>query len=112
MILPASDEIDDLDLIALAHHARGIQVALEDDEIQFDGDAARVDVEAGEQFGNRERAGQVMRLTIERDGHSIERTQPSRSLPGRHLNGCLTAQSGDGTVSRYLHAEIGDVPQI
>jgi hypothetical protein len=81
MILPASDEIDDLDLVALAHDARGIQVSLEDNEVQFDSDAAWVDVEPGEQFGNRERAGQGMRLTIERDSHSIERTQQCWLLP-------------------------------
>ena len=75
MILPASDEIDDLHAIAFAHHAGAIQGALEDDLIVFDRNAARVDVESGEELGNRERAGQVVRLAIERDGHLIERTQ-------------------------------------
>jgi hypothetical protein len=81
MILPASDEIHDLDTIAFAHHAVAICVALEDDEIVFDRNAARVDVESGEKFGNRERAGQVVRLAIERDFHLIERTQRLGSAP-------------------------------
>ena len=74
MILPTSDEIHDLHAIAVAHHAGPIRVALEDDEIVFDRNAARVDVQSGEELGKRERAGQVVRLAIERDGHLFDRT--------------------------------------
>ena len=74
MILPASDEIHDLDLSALANHARGVRVALEHDQIEFDRDAAWVDPQAGEEFGDGEGARHVVRLTVERDSHTIERT--------------------------------------
>ena len=81
MILPASHEIDDLDAIAFAHDAGVICVALDDHEIVFDRNTARVDVESGEKFGNREWAREVVRLAIERDFHLIERTQPLGSAP-------------------------------
>jgi len=74
MILPASDEIHDLDLSALANHARGVCVAREHGEVEFNRDTARVDPQTGEEFGDGEWARQVVRLTVERDSHTIERT--------------------------------------
>ena len=53
--LSAADEIHDLDLVAVVDRGRGVGVALDDDEVAFDGDAARIDLEPREQVGDGQR---------------------------------------------------------
>src|SRR5436190_22022967 len=55
--LSATYEIDDLDLIALAHNAAVKRPTLEDDEAVLDGHAACCDRERSQQVTDRERTG-------------------------------------------------------
>src|SRR5580765_4896103 len=43
LILPAYDEVDDLDLISVRDRGRPVLVAFDDGEVALDGDRARVD---------------------------------------------------------------------
>lgn len=54
---PASDEVHDLHLIPAADEGRLEGPALENREIELDGDALRVDLEPGEQIGDRQLTG-------------------------------------------------------
>jgi hypothetical protein len=45
MILPTSDEVDDFHLIAVAEHAGLEGSAFEHGEIEFDGNAPRIDLQ-------------------------------------------------------------------
>ena len=67
----AADEVHDFDLVAL-HDRRGPEGgALDDQEVALDGHAARIDLEPGEQFGDRERAWNGIRLAVQCDGQSL-----------------------------------------
>jgi hypothetical protein len=52
-----ADEVDDLDLIALLDRRGVEQRALQHNEIEFNGNAAGIDVETREKFGDSERTG-------------------------------------------------------
>jgi hypothetical protein len=52
-----ADEVDDLDLIALLDRRGVEQCSLQHNEIEFNGDAAGIDVETREKVGDSERTG-------------------------------------------------------
>jgi hypothetical protein len=49
LALSAADEVDDFDLVAFANFGGSECRALQDDQIVFDRDPARIDVELGEE---------------------------------------------------------------
>jgi hypothetical protein len=74
MILPASDEIDDLHVIALAHGGGVKRGAFEDDQIELDGDPARIDLEVLEQLRDGNGFPQLTGLAVERNTHAVNLT--------------------------------------
>jgi hypothetical protein len=87
-VSPPADEVDDLHLIAVVHRRLSEGRALEDHQIQFDGDPSRIDPELAQEFGNRQRAGKLSTIAIQRDSHWLY------SLPTgdrRQAVVCLTA---------------------
>jgi len=73
--LAAADEIDDLDLVALAHHRRVEGRPLEDHQVVLDGDAARIDVELPQELGDGERAECLKGLAVEGDRQRLTNQQ-------------------------------------
>ena len=70
-VAPAADEIDDLDLVAIAHERRRKRVALDDDHIVFDGNTPRIDVQPFEQLLHGQRLLEIVRVPVERNPHGL-----------------------------------------
>ncbi len=87
--LAAADEVDDLDFVAFIDDDRVERGALENGEIELDGDAPRIDRQVSEQLGHRQRARQLVRLAIQSDPHAISVYTPRSH--GRPLAGCHDA---------------------
>src|SRR5260370_23193087 len=66
--LPAADKVDDLDFVALADRRTVERVALEHGQIVLDRHAPGVDLQPRQQFGDRQRTGELMRAAVQRDG--------------------------------------------
>src|SRR5262249_40869528 len=66
-ISSATDEVDDFDLIPFANRRAIQQVALDDDQVVLDRNAARVDVQPREEFGDRQGAGELVCIAVQRD---------------------------------------------
>src|SRR5262245_57607873 len=66
---PAPDEIDDLDLVAVAHQRRGKRVTLDDHHVVFDGNAPGIDVQPFEQLLHGYRLLEIERVPVERNPH-------------------------------------------
>ena len=64
-----SNEIDDFDFVAILDGGVVERRALQNDQIQLDGDASRIDLQAGEELGNRQRPREFVPVAIERDQH-------------------------------------------
>ena len=64
VVLPAAHEIDDLHLITFADEGLVEGGALQDDDVMFDCDAARIDIELAEQLGDGQRTAQLERFAI------------------------------------------------
>src|SRR5690242_4140670 len=62
--LSATDEVHDLHLIPVANLGRVVLCALDDVEIMFHGDAARVDAEMLEQRAERQRSRHVDAIAV------------------------------------------------
>ena len=73
----AADEIDDLDLIALADDGAVERRPFENHEVVFDGDAACVDIERRQQFTDRERTGKIEGIAVQSNRHGSD---PSGSI--------------------------------
>lgn len=71
MNLPAADEVDDLNLIALAHRRRIERGALEDDQVVFDRHSSRVDVELSQKTAHGDRTGQFLPVAVQRDDQRL-----------------------------------------
>src|SRR6266581_4146243 len=67
--LPAAYEVDDFDFIAFADRRALERVALDDDEVVLDGDAARIDVELSEQRVDAHRCGDFEWIAVHSDQH-------------------------------------------
>ena len=65
MALPAPDEVDDLDLIAIVDDGRGVRVPPDDHHVVLDGHTTRIDVERGQQCADGDRPGKLLRLAVE-----------------------------------------------
>src|SRR6266404_3620382 len=65
--LSSADEIDDFDAIAVLHERVGIARPFEHRQVVLDGDAARIDLEAAEQFDDRDWPCKLDPLAVERD---------------------------------------------
>ena len=68
-VLPAADEVHDLDGIAVGDDDVGERVALENGEVVLDGDAPRVDVELRQQVDDRQRLVELESFAVQRDEH-------------------------------------------
>jgi hypothetical protein len=66
---PAPDEIHDFHLIALTDDCLVESGALQDDDVVFDRDAARIDVELAEQLGDRQRAAELECFAVQSNRH-------------------------------------------
>ena len=87
--LAAADEVHDLHFVPFLE-ARGlVRPALDDDLVVLDSDAARIDAQLGEQGGDGERTGELIRLAIQTNRQpEVERTAgggPLASLARRFL---------------------------
>src|SRR4029453_1814490 len=69
---PAADEIDDLDLVAIAHERRGKRVALDDNHVVFDGNTPGVDVQPSEEPLHAPRLLEIVRVPVERNPHGLD----------------------------------------
>ena len=66
MRLAAADEIDDLDLVAVADDLGGVVGAADDSEVALDGDAAAIDARATRSSASMVmRRGQFVRFAVE-----------------------------------------------
>lgn len=72
LILSSPYEIHDLDPVTLAHDRRLERRTFDHDEIEFDGDATRIDVQPIQQLGNCYRRVELVRVPIESDQHCCE----------------------------------------
>ena len=70
-VIPAADEIDDFDLVAIAHQCRGKRVPLDDDHVVLDRDTPGIDVQPFEQFLHRHRLLEIIRIPVERNPHGL-----------------------------------------
>src|SRR4030095_342436 len=68
-VVPTSDEIDDLDLVAVAHQRGGKRVTPDDDHVVFDGNAPGIDVQPFEQLLHGHRLLEIVRVPVERNPH-------------------------------------------
>src|SRR4030095_4026108 len=68
-VVPAPDEIDNLDLVAVADQRRGKRVAPDDDHVVFDGNAPGIDVQPFEQLLHGHRLLEIVRVPVERNPH-------------------------------------------
>src|SRR4051812_25231121 len=83
LILSPADEVDDLDLVAVLNVGPRVGVALDDDEVALDGDAARVDLEPGEKIGNRDRRVGREGIAIQHDAEAAAAHRSTSSPNGR-----------------------------
>jgi hypothetical protein len=70
-VAPSPDEIDDLDLIAIAHQRRRKRVALDDDHVVFDGNTPGIDVQSIEQLLHGHGLLEIVRVPVERNPHGL-----------------------------------------
>jgi hypothetical protein len=63
-VAPSPDEIDDLDLIAIAHQRRRKRVALDDDHVVFDGNTPGIDVQSIEQLLHGHGLLEIVRVPV------------------------------------------------
>ena len=80
LILSASDEIHDLDLVALSNDGALERPAFEDDKVDLDGYATRVDLQVVEKLRNRYGLRQLVRLSVQSNPHSVQRNPARRTL--------------------------------
>ena len=66
----SSNEIHDLDVIAVLNLRAVVAGALDDGQVVLDRHAAWVDVQLREQSGQRERSGDLVRVAVQDDLHS------------------------------------------
>jgi hypothetical protein len=71
LILSSADEIHDLDLIAVSDRRALERIAFEDDEVQFDGYASRIDLELCEKVGDGQWTRQVVWIPVESYLHAV-----------------------------------------
>jgi hypothetical protein len=69
VILSSAHEIHDLHVVAFGDRRRVECRAPEDDEIEFDGDASRIDLELAEKIGDGHRRSQLEGLAVQGDLH-------------------------------------------
>ena len=79
--LPASHEVDDFHGVALVDEDVGESLTLEDSEVMFDGNPARVDVELRQQVSHADGTVELESVAIQGNLHVIcgirfERTAP------------------------------------
>src|SRR5215813_2700082 len=67
--LSAPDEIDDLDLVAIAHERCGERVSLDDDHVVLDGNTPGIDVQSFEQLLHGHWLLEIVRVPVERNPH-------------------------------------------
>jgi hypothetical protein len=67
----STHEVHDLDLIALANDDMLKGVALQDRQVVFHSDPARIDREPRQQIGDRERLIELERIAVQNDTHRI-----------------------------------------
>jgi hypothetical protein len=72
-IVKVSDEIDDLDLIAIVDGGRVVGGALDDDQVVLDRDAPRIDLELSQQFTDRQRTGELIGIAVQGNRHRAVR---------------------------------------
>ena len=70
-VLATPDEIHNLDGVARVNRGRLVLPALDDRLVQLDRDAARVDLQVGQQVRDRERRRDGRRLAVEDDVHLV-----------------------------------------
>jgi hypothetical protein len=63
----AANEVHDFDLVAFAHERAVEGSPFDDDRVVLDRDAARIDVELGQQAAHGDRTGQLERVAIQRN---------------------------------------------
>ena len=80
-MLSTTDEIDDLHLIAFSYFGRLERRALQDNQVVFDRDAARVDLELVQQRRYRPRPGELERVAIQNDLQGRASRSASTKLP-------------------------------
>src|SRR6185369_14370944 len=71
-ISPTSDEMDDLDRVAVVQHGRGVGRPRDDLAIELDGDAARTEAQRRDQIRHRRALGEARRLVVYCDLHHRE----------------------------------------
>jgi hypothetical protein len=69
---PAANEIDNLDLVAIAYERRGKRVALDDDHVVFDRNTPGIDVQPFEKLLHGHRLLEIVRVPIERNPHRLD----------------------------------------
>src|SRR5262245_6821276 len=68
-ISPASDEMDDLDGVAVVERSRAVGRARNHGAVQLDGDAARSEAERRHEIGHGAAVRQLARLVVHRHAH-------------------------------------------
>ncbi len=71
MLSAASHEVHDFQRVAFPDDHLGKRVPLDDFQIVFDGDAARVDFQLGQKASDRDRFVQFVAFAVEGDDHRI-----------------------------------------
>ena len=71
--LTSSDEVHDLNLVSLPDHRRLVGLALDDDEIAFDGHAARVDRVVRQEGAHGHGAGEFNGLAVEPNRQGLKK---------------------------------------
>jgi hypothetical protein len=71
-VASAANEIDNLDLVAIADERGREGVALDDDHVVFDGDTPGIDVQSFEQLLHGHRLLEIVGVPIERNPHRLD----------------------------------------